>query len=101
RAHGVVNYIFWEYPQRYYPPKSVKVALIHGNASKEDLAIAIKAKYNYITFQNEDESDATAVALTTLIEEGIIEWEKPKWSEIKAQREPKEPKPKKKKVDEE
>lgn len=95
RAHGIVNYLFWDTPMVYYPPKLVKERLVHGSATKEDLANCIKAKYNYI-FSNEDESDAFAVALTALIENELIEWEKPDWNDIRMMRVPKEPKPKKK-----
>lgn len=83
RVHGIINLMFHDIPQIYYPPKSVKEAIVHGSATKEDLQIAINAKYNDISFANEDESDSFAVLLTYLIKEEIIEWDKPKWSDIK------------------
>ena len=62
---------------------------MHGSATKEDLQIAINAKYNDISFVNEDESDSFAVLLTHLAKEGLINWDKPKWSDIKKMRKPK------------
>lgn len=95
RAFGVIQCLLWNKPQTLYPPKSVKSAIVHGNATKEDVANAIltSAKYNYISsFNNEDESDATAVAITYLIDKGLVFWEKPSWSEIKKLRKPKKKK---------
>lgn len=94
RAHGLVNYLFWDIPTKYYPPKLVKERLVHGSATKEDLQNTIKAKYNYI-FSNEDESDAFAVAITALIDNELMEWEKPDWNDIRLMRKPKEKKEKK------
>lgn len=83
KATGVIQKALWNVPQYLYAPKSVKAAIIHGNASKEMVSIAIKTKYNDITFKNDDESDSFAVALCFLVDKGLIEWEKPKLSEIK------------------
>lgn len=85
RAHGVINLIFWDYPQKYYPVLSVKEYVVHGKATKEDLKNTINTKYNYI-FKNEDESDAFSVALAALIENELIEWEKPDFAAIVAMR---------------
>lgn len=91
RAFGVIQCLLWNKPQTLYPPKEVKAMIVHGNATKEDVANAIitSTKYNDLTFNNEDESDAVAVAITYLIEKELIEWDKPKWSEIKKLRESK------------
>jgi Holliday junction resolvasome RuvABC endonuclease subunit len=89
RAHGVINCLLWNIPQEYYPPKEVKAVIVHGDATKEDVANAINTKYNDIIFQNEDESDSFAIAITYLVENGLIEWEKPNWAEIKKMRKPK------------
>lgn len=89
KAIGVIQHLLWDKPQYLYPPKSVKLAMVHGDATKEDVANAIKTKYNYITFDNDDESDSFAVALTFLIDKEFIEWKKPVWAEIKKQRVPK------------
>jgi len=77
RVHGITNLLFQDIPQIYYPPKTVKEAILKGDATKAQLQQAINAKYNDITFANEDESDSFAVCLTYLIKENLIEWEKP------------------------
>lgn len=89
KATGVIQKLLWQVPQYLYAPKEVKACLVHGSATKEDLQIAINAKYNDISFANEDESDSFAVLLTYLVKENLIDWEKPKWSEIKKLRKPK------------
>ena len=91
RCHGVVNYLLSQFPQDYYPPKKVKGAIVHGSASKEDVANAIMQVYD-VEFENEDESDSCAVVLTCLIEKGVIEWHKPSWASIKKLRKPVEDK---------
>ena len=91
RVHGMVNYLFWDVPTEYYPPNTVKEALVHGSGTKEDLQNTISTKYNYI-FSNEDESDAFAVALTALVKNGLLEWEKPNWNDIRLMRKSKEEK---------
>lgn len=90
KIHGVINKLFYNIPQIYYPPKKVKEAIVRGDATKKDIYNAIKAKYNDITFANEDESDSFAVLLTYLIENDIVKWEKPNGqSKIKKIRKPK------------
>src|SRR5690606_34706114 len=32
RVHGIINLLFHDVPQIYYPPKSVKEVLVHGSA---------------------------------------------------------------------
>lgn len=83
RVHGVVNLIFNEASQIYYPPKTIKEVIIHGSATKNEVKYSIREKYNDISFNNEDESDSFAIVLTYLIKENLIEWEKPKRSYIK------------------
>jgi len=95
KATGVIQHLLWDVPQFLYAPKEVKLKIVHGNATKEDVANSIKTKYNDITFRNDDESDSFAVCLTCLIEHDLIQWDKPVWSDIVAMREPKEEKPKK------
>lgn len=77
RVHGIVNLLFHDTPQIYYPPKTVKEAILKGDATKKQLQQAINTKYNDIKFENEDESDSFAVCLTYLIKEGLLEWDKP------------------------
>lgn len=85
KATGVIQTVLWSRPMTFYPPKSVKSTIVHGSATKEDVANAIltSATYNYITVNNEDESDAVAVAMTYLIDKELIEWDKPLWADIK------------------
>jgi len=77
KATGVIQCMIWNKPQELYPPKEVKAHIWHGDASKDDLAKVIMEAYPYIEFANEDESDATAVAITYLIKNGLIDWVKP------------------------
>ena len=76
RVHGVCNLIFNNCEQIYYPPKTVKEAILKGNATKKQVQETIKKKYPNIVFKNEDESDAFAVGLTYFIKKGKIIWEK-------------------------
>jgi Holliday junction resolvasome RuvABC endonuclease subunit len=86
RAHGVVNCMLWNVPQVYYTPKAIKAVIVHGDATKEDVANSINTKYNDIIFQSEDESDSFATAIAYLVENGLVEWEKPNWADIKKAR---------------
>lgn len=90
RVHGLVNYLFHEVDQIYYPVKTVKEAILNGNATKEDVKNAILANYDYLVFENEDESDSFAVMLTYLIKNNLIVFEKPVYA-------PKKKKPTKRK----
>jgi Holliday junction resolvasome RuvABC endonuclease subunit len=86
RVHGLVNFIFHDVDQIYYPPKTVKEAIVKGDATKAQLQNAINAIYNDITFANEDESDSFAVLLTYLIKEKLVDWVKPLPEKKKATR---------------
>jgi Holliday junction resolvasome RuvABC endonuclease subunit len=77
KVHGIVNCLFHEFEQIYYPPKSVKEAIKDGKATKKQVREAIEKAYPDIVFNNEDESDSYAVALTYLIKNNLIVWEKP------------------------
>lgn len=76
RVHGLVNYLFHNVKQTYYPPKTVKEAILKGNATKAQLRKKIELEYPDIEFANEDESDAFSVALTWLIKNDKISWDK-------------------------
>jgi Holliday junction resolvasome RuvABC endonuclease subunit len=76
RTHGIINLLFCATKQTYYPPKTVKEAIVRGDATKKRVREVIEKKYPDVVFNNEDESDAFAVALTWLIKNGKIEWEK-------------------------
>jgi len=77
KATGVIQCMVWSKPQELYPPKEVKAHIWHGGASKDDLMKIIKERYPDLEMNNDDESDAVAVAITYLIKHGLIEWEKP------------------------
>lgn len=77
KATGVIQEAVWNKPQTFYYPSTVKSAIIKGSASKEVVRSEILKRYPHLVFKNLDESDATAVALTKLIEVGIVQWEKP------------------------
>lgn len=76
RVHGVCNLIFHDTEQIYYPPKTVKEAILGGNATKKQVQEEIKKRYPNVVFKNEDESDAFAVGLTYFIKMGMLEWVK-------------------------
>ncbi|WP_091017643.1 crossover junction endodeoxyribonuclease RuvC [Paenibacillus amylolyticus] len=77
RVHGVVNKLFHQVDQIYYPPKTVKEAICRGDATKKYVQETIHKQYPDVVFQNEDESDSFAVALTYLIKNELITWNKP------------------------
>ena len=77
RTHGITNLLFHDVNQLYYPPKTVKEAIYKGDATKAQVQKIIKNNFVDVEFANEDESDSFAVALTYLIKEGLIEFEKP------------------------
>ncbi|MBE7896051.1 crossover junction endodeoxyribonuclease RuvC [Paenibacillus polymyxa] len=76
RVHGIINKLFYQTEQIYYPPKTVKEAICRGDATKKYVQDTIKKVYSNIIFENEDESDSFAVALTYLIKNKLIEWNK-------------------------
>lgn len=76
RVHGLINYLFHDIEQIYYPPKKIKEVIIKGDASKKVVRQIIESKYTNINFNNEDESDSFAIALTYLIEKKLIKWVK-------------------------
>lgn len=65
RVHGLVNYIFSDYEQLYYPASLIKkVVTGRGNASKEEVRDCILKEYPKIKFGSFDESDAFALGIT-------------------------------------
>lgn len=93
RVFGVAQCLLWDTPQTLYPPNSVKASIVHGNATKEDVSNAIisNPKFSYLEdmLEDEDQSDAVAVAITYLIEKELVFWHKPTWASVKRMREPK------------
>lgn len=74
RVHGIVNLLFCNVPNIYYPPKQIKSVILSGTSEKKDLADVIMSKLDIAEFKDTDESDAVAIALTYLIENKIIDW---------------------------
>lgn len=75
KVHGITNELFHEYKQFYYTPNQVKKIIgKHGQAKKEVVQANILKKYPNLKFSNNDESDATAIALTHLIKKHKMEW---------------------------
>jgi len=72
RVHGLVNYLFADYEQIYYPASTVKKIIGgKGNMNKKDLQNMIKKQYPEIEFKNFDESDAFAIGRTYFIKNNI------------------------------
>ena len=76
RVHGVINELFKDYKQTYYPPKKVKEAILKGTATKKQLQDKIIKVYPDLEFTNEDQSDAFAVGITHLINKYKMKWVK-------------------------
>jgi Holliday junction resolvasome RuvABC endonuclease subunit len=76
RVHGLINYLFYDVEQVYYPPKKIKEAIIRGDATKKLVRQMIENKYPDVKFDDEDQSDAFAIGLTYLIENKLIKWNK-------------------------
>ena len=69
---GVVQYLFWDVPQIFYPPMTVKkVVGGKGNIKKDELRDIIEKKYK-VSFCNTDESDSFAVGICYFKSKGII-----------------------------
>jgi Holliday junction resolvasome RuvABC endonuclease subunit len=76
RVHGLINYLFHDIEQVYYPPKKIKEAIIKGDASKKVVRQVIEKHYPDVIFENEDQSDSFAIGITYLIENKLIKWDK-------------------------
>jgi len=72
KVFGVVQYLFCEVPQIFYPPMTVKkVVGGKGNLKKDELREIIEKEYK-ISFENFDESDSYAVGICYFKSKGII-----------------------------
>lgn len=76
RVHGICNRWFHNIPQIEYAPTSVKASILGGKAGKELIRKKIEKEYPNVKFKNEDESDSFAVALTYLVKNKKIKWNK-------------------------
>ena len=77
KVHGVIQCMLWKFPMEIYSPTTIKKHVVKGNASKDLVQDILKLRFPYIDFQDDDQSDAVAVAVTYLVEKGLIEWKKP------------------------
>jgi Holliday junction resolvasome RuvABC endonuclease subunit len=76
RVHGLINYLFHDVEQVYYPPKKIKEAIIKGDASKKVVRQVIENHYPEVKFDDEDQSDSFAIGITYLIENKLMKWNK-------------------------
>ena len=74
RVHGLVNFLFCENEQIYYTPKTIKMEIISGKATKKQVQKCIIDRYPDIKFENEDESDAVSIGIAYFIKNRIINW---------------------------
>jgi Holliday junction resolvasome RuvABC endonuclease subunit len=72
KCHGLCQYLFYDFPQVFYSPATVKkVVGGKGNIDKDTLKNIIENKYD-ILFFNTDESDSYAIGLCHFITIGTI-----------------------------
>jgi Holliday junction resolvasome RuvABC endonuclease subunit len=76
RVHGLVNYLFYDIEQIYYPPTTIKATILNGKASKEEVSKKIRQKFQGIKFRNNDESDAFAIGVTFFVKKNMLNWNK-------------------------
>lgn len=76
KVHGVTQRWFYDVSQHFYAPTTIKATICHGQAKKELLEEKLKSVYPNIEFKNNDESDALAIAITYLIKNKLIQWNK-------------------------
>jgi len=76
RVHGICQLAYYDIENIYYPPKTVKEAILGGNATKKQVQEEIKKRYPDTVFKTDDESDAMAVGITYFIKMGMLEWVK-------------------------
>ena len=73
KTNGVISYLYYDVEQIFYPPATVKkIITTRGNAKKDEVANILKLNYPDISYQNDDESDSFAVAITYLLKNEII-----------------------------
>lgn len=77
KVHGIVNEMLATTPSIYYPPKTIKEAIYKGDATKSEIQRIILSNFEYLVFENEDESDAVAICLTYLMKEKLVNFNKP------------------------
>lgn len=77
KAHGIMDWMLWHYRNMAHQelsPKAIKKLVTgSGNATKDDVEAALEQYVGKQTYACDDESDATAVAVAWLIENGYID----------------------------
>jgi Holliday junction resolvasome RuvABC endonuclease subunit len=73
---GVVLCIFHNIDFIEYMPKTIKATIVHGNASKDLVRKVIQKNFPELQFEDNDQSDSYAIALTYLIKNKYIKWSK-------------------------
>jgi Holliday junction resolvasome RuvABC endonuclease subunit len=92
RVHGIINCRLWDIQQEYLLPSNIKLTVsFEGNATKQRVQQVIQKNFPHLIMNNEDESDACSIILASLIQNGLITWEKP----VKIVKSTKSTKPKK------
>ena len=72
---GVTDWVLWRIGQTWheiYPVSVKKLVTGSGKADKEAVAQAVQKLLGGVSFNNDDESDAAAVALAFLIEQKVM-----------------------------
>lgn len=73
KVKGLCELIFWDIEQITYHATTVrKEVLGHGNAKKDELQKYILEKYNNISFDDYDQSDAFALGLCYFKKKGVL-----------------------------
>lgn len=97
RVHGIVNAMLYQIPQYYYPSTTIKARVQSGKSAKQVVKFSLVANFpelkSLFTHENygnrktpkwtdEDEGDACGAALTLMLDEGLITYEKPSLSKV-------------------
>jgi crossover junction endodeoxyribonuclease RuvC len=70
---GLIEYLFNNVNQYSYAPSTIrKVVCGSGRANKDDVEKVVSRIFPYLSFENQDQSDACAVGLCYFMENGII-----------------------------
>ncbi len=70
---GVVQYVLDGIPQKLYKPNSIKLTVGgRGEATKKEVLDGVLTYFNWLEFDNFDQSDSTAVGIKHLVETGIL-----------------------------
>jgi len=70
RCHGLINYIFWDCKQVYYPSSTIKkIVCGNGKADKTMVQKQVSKIYPNLIFKSNDESDACAIGICYFMQE--------------------------------